>query len=328
MQSPSFPNLALGTKDDLAERLSGKYLTKAQAMALVNECLENHESLWKTHKDASDPAKQKFVRSAAGTNLGLLLKHVDRKLLAPYDKLVPSFIFGGLKGRSHVQAGRYIQGTKKRRTYRSVDVSGFFEQISEQRIFYFFYLKASCSVEVATILSKLCSVPKGPKGSALPRVLARGFATSSRLALWCNLNTFNRIHWRVKRRLKGHEPRMAVYVDDIGFSATEMPMERINAVSKEVEVLLLTFDPHQPLPINPDKSKTKTFDQRPEHLGMLMAGQLSFSDKTRKKVQSLKHSRSKADSEFDKKVYNKKLSAYSSYDRQLKRSSSKKNRGV
>lgn len=325
MFNPSYPNLGLWSKTDLAKRISGPGLTLEDAISLIDEVLTNHDALWNDHKKASEPLKNKYVRNASGTNLGRLLKLIDRKVLAPHDKLVPGFIFGGLKGKSHVQAARYVQGTKLQRTYRTLDVSNFFEQISEQRIFYFLYKKARCSLEVAQIISKICSTPVGPKGSTEQRVLARGFATSSRLALWCNLSTFNRIHWRMKRMLKGHEPRMAIYVDDIGFSASRVSIERIETVSKEIESLLSSFDPNQPLPLNA-KSKTSRYDARPQHLGILMGRKLSFGDKSKGKAQGLANKMNKLEEGFEKKILRRRLKAYDIYRTQLNKASFKKNR--
>jgi hypothetical protein len=313
-----YPVLGLRSKNELAKRISGKYLPYAKALALINDAVKNFDIYW-YDSDQSEPGKEKYVRSAVGNSLGRLLELVDRKVLAPHDEMIPEFIFGGLSGRNHIQAAHHLLGEQRGRTLIKLDVRRFFEQVKEKRVFYFFFSKCGCSKEVSQLLSRLCCVPLGPKGSgAVEKSIARGFATSPRLALWCNLDLFIRLNWRSRRKLHGHDPELAIFVDDIGITASRIDKEHMEKFSETAEDLLKNFDRNQSLPINTTKKEVRTFVDGAEHLGLKLGrSKLTFGRKTRTKSDSVRNALARATSKDEKRDLIQKRRAYYVYRRQI-----------
>ena len=313
-----YPKLGLRSKNELAKRISSKRLNQKAALALINDVMANFDGYWRDTK-RSEPEKGKFVRSAKGMPLGRLLKLIDKKILAPQDKLVPEFIFGGVAGKSHIQAARRLLGTKGDRTLIGLDISRFFEQVQERRVFYFFYSKCGCGKDAARILARLCCVPKGSKGTLnTDKTLARGFATSTRLALWCNLDLFIRIDCMAKKHLHGHNPRIAVFVDDIGITASKIDYKQAEKISDIAEGMLANFDSNQPLPVNQNKKKIRTFAQGAEHLGLKFGKhKLSMGDKTLSKRDNVRNRLKTALPKTERTKLLKKKKAYYVYGKQI-----------
>src|SRR5687768_434663 len=115
MSASGNPKIHIRSKNELAKRLSHKGFSQEKALALINEVLANHDKLWKDNAKYSEPEKNKYVRNARGTPLGLLLRMIDRMVLAPHDKLLPGYVFGGIKGTSHALAARNLLGQRRKR---------------------------------------------------------------------------------------------------------------------------------------------------------------------------------------------------------------------
>ncbi|TSC77317.1 MAG: hypothetical protein G01um101431_500 [Parcubacteria group bacterium Gr01-1014_31] len=286
---PRYPRLRIGSKNELAKTISDSALPYPQALTLINDVIRNFDYYWRDNSENSQPNRGKFVRSAARTPLGVLLERIDKKVLAPHDRLVPNYIFGGMTGRSHIQAARSLLGQERGRILASLDITHFFEQIREQRVFFFFYRKCGCSPRASRLLASLCCVPVGQKGSmSTEKTLARGFATSTRLAVWCNLDTFIHLDREVKKLLKKYDPRVAIFIDDIGISASRVSQEKISAVVKIVEKILSDFDNNQRLPVNPAKTKIRTYASGAEHLGLKLGrNKLAMGSKSRSRRDSV-----------------------------------------
>lgn len=313
-----YPRINIRSKNELAKHISDKNLSRVSALVLINDVLNNFDRYWYDSK-RSQPDKEKFVRSAVGTRLGDLLGRIDKKVLAPHDNLVPDFIFGGLSERSHIQAARSLLGTRRERVLLSLDITHFFEQIREERVFYFFHKKCGCSVTASRLLACLCCVPLGPKGSlSRDKSLARGFATSPRLAVWCNLDTFLRLSWKVKRLLRKHDPKLAVFVDDIGISASRVSPDRMEEVSKIVENILSKFDLNQELPVNLSKKKNRLFTEGVEHLGLRLGrNKLSMGGKTRSRRDKVYGALKQVKSSPERNKLLKQKRAYYRYRQQI-----------
>jgi hypothetical protein len=280
-----YPELKLQSKNELAKRLSTSKFTKDEAQKLINDVSSNHEKYYRDSK-YSEPEKGKYVRNAKGTPLGGLLKRINEQVLAPSDNLLPSFLFGGIQNMNHLMAAEHLLGEKRQRTLLALDISKFFETVSGNRVRSFFRDKCGCTDRAALLISNICCVPEGPKNSgSINKTLGRGFATSSRLAIWCNLDTFIALDRLVQRRLKGYNPRLAIYVDDIGITASRVPKEKMEALADEIAKLLATFDANQPLPENRKKRKIITHEQGMIHLGVsLQKNKLLIGPKTRSKL--------------------------------------------
>ena len=292
MQARRYPKLHIQSKNELAKHLSHSKLLKEETLGLINDVLKNFNAYWRDNQNRSEPKKEKYVRSAKGTPLGRLLDNINKRVLAPHDDLLPNFIFGGIRDMNHVKAAKYLLGKKRRRTCLKLDITRFFEQINEERVFHFFCDKCACSKKAAVLLRNFCCVPKGPKGSASKcKTIARGFATSSRLAVWCNLDTFIKLDRFVKKNLRGKDPRIAIYVDDIGITASRVSKEEMEKLSFELENLLLNADRSQRLPINKNKTKISSHEEGIEHLGVrLYRNRLSIDAKTKSKIDKAQNS--------------------------------------
>ncbi len=290
MQNSRYPKLHIQSKNELAKHLSHRKFPKEEVSVLINGVLKNFDEYWKDNRSQSEPEKGKFVRSARGTPLGRLLDSINKLVIAPHDKMLPDFVFGGIKNMDHVKAVKYLLGRKRKRTSLKLDLIRFFEHVSEERVYQFFYHKCACSKKAAALLASLCCVPEGPKGNPSEhKTIARGFATSSRLAVWCNLDAFIRLDRLVRKRLKGKDPRIAIYVDDIGITASRVSKEEMERLAFEIENLLLNADRNQKLPINKEKTKISSHEEGIEHLGLrLYRNRLSIGAKTKSKLGKVK----------------------------------------
>ncbi|PIZ96556.1 MAG: hypothetical protein COX80_01055 [Candidatus Magasanikbacteria bacterium CG_4_10_14_0_2_um_filter_33_14] len=291
MLNKTYPKINIRSKCELSKRISHKKLPRQDALTLINDVKNNFEKYWKDNISKSKPEKNKYVRNAKRTPLGKLLKIINSKILAPHDNIVPNFIFGGPKGRDHVKAAYSLLGTYKKRTLLKADLQGFFEQIDEKNVIDFF-LKCDCDYKTAKFLGYICCVFDGQKGSnSKKRVLARGFSTSSRLAVWCNLDVFIELDRLVKKRLKGYDPRLAIFVDDIGITASRVPIDLMDNLYKEIKELFEGKKQKQPLILNDKKKDIKQHFEGMEILGSflyrnkLKLGKKSFSNK--QKIKSL-----------------------------------------
>lgn len=221
-----YPNIGLRSKNELAKRICGRDFSQLDALNLINDSVENFDTYWKDHATMSNPEKLKWVRDASYSRLGKLHRLINRKVLAPYDRCLPSIIHGGVSCKDIKSAARALLGTKRKRTLLKVDMRRFYEHISNQDVIRTLHKKMGCSDRAAKLIAKLCCVHDGPKDNPLPNLtLARGFSTSSRLAIWCNLDLFYRIFWEVKKTMRGHDPRIITYVDDICITASKVSPE-------------------------------------------------------------------------------------------------------
>jgi len=275
-----YPHLLIRSKNELAKHISDAKFSKNDALDLINRVLKDYDHYWRESSE-SEPEKGKYVRDAKGTPLGLLLNKIDKKVLARHDSSLPNFIFGGLRGLNHIKAGKHLLGGRRKRVLLAMDIHRFFEHISAQRVNDLFRYKCGCSEEGAKLLTRLCCVPAGPKGSkSSDMILSRGFATSPRLAVWCNLDTFIKLDYAVKKKFKDHDPRLAIYVDDIGITASRVTKEDMYKFADQVEEIL-NADSNQPLPVNTTKTKVMSHEEGLVHLGLrLFRNKLSIDGKS------------------------------------------------
>jgi len=288
MQKTIYPKLVIRSKNELVKHLSHKGHSYKKTLTLFNDCLENHGQHWEDHKD-SDSEKEKYIRCAKWNTLRNLLDKINTAILARNDSRLPSFIFGGVKGKNHVKASQHLIGKRRMRTLLALDMKKFYEQIDSKRVEAFFE-RCQCSSSVARMLANICCVPTGPKSSpGNKKTIARGFSTSSRLAVWCNLNIFLKLERLVLKELKGHDPRIAIYVDDIGITASRVSPKQMEALQVKIINLFETADKNQPLVINEKKTKIIKHNE-----GMIFAGielkrnKLRMGPKTRIKRAVLK----------------------------------------
>jgi hypothetical protein len=272
MPANRYPQLNIRGKNELAKHISNKRLPYEKALALINDVQKNHDSYWRDHPKYSQPDKGKWVRDASQSDLGKLLKLIDGEVLKPNDKLLPPFLFGGLSGKNHKGAVQHLLGNKRKRVMLKLDITKFFEQNSYDRVYHFFLDKAGCSKAAAKLLADICCVYYGAKDTPEKyQTIARGFPTSPRLAVWCNLDAFIKLERRVRKELRGKDPRVAIYVDDIGITASRATKEAMMRLYPKVKAILES-DKNQKLPLNEKKTKIvfhsgETFNTDGKHIG-------------------------------------------------------------
>ncbi len=261
MKNDRYPIIGLRSKNEIAKRISRKDFPQQDALRLLNDCSVNFNEYWTDHPDMSDLSKGKWVRDASRYPLGRLHKIINRRVLAPYDCRLPQIIHGGICNKDIKSAAKALLGVQRKRTLLKIDMRRFYEHISDVTVFKTL-IKMGCGERAAKILTNLCCVYEGSKNDpSSNRTLARGFATSSRLAIWCNLDLFYKIFWLVENRLKGHDPRIVIYVDDICITASRVTPLQIAKLYFEIEHLIAEWSNNQ-LEINTDKTKIITYENR------------------------------------------------------------------
>lgn len=303
MSQNRYPKIYIRSKNDLAKRIASKNLNFVEALALINRVRQNKDKLWQDNMKMSEPKEGKFVRDASRTELGKLLKLIDKSLLAPHDNKLPKFIWGGISGRSNVLAVRELLPLKNRSLLK-MDLKGFFEQITRERVKSFFMYKAQCSEKSANFLADLVCVSEGAKLQPTGElVLARGFATSSRLAVWCCLDFFLRLNWQVQDKLAQFNPRIVIFVDDIGIGVSGMKHPQLlNKTAVETERLAEKGVSGQSLKFNEKKTKIYSYLYKTpmDYLGArLHKKTLGLAGKSRQRINVL--SREIKDSSISKK---------------------------
>lgn len=317
MAPVKYPRISIRGKNELAKSIRDQHFLFQDAANLIGDVKANFDKYWKDNLKHSKPNDEKWVRSAYGTPLGSLLNKINSRVLAPHDGLIPQFIFGGVEGRSHIQAAQHLQGDKSRRTYLKLDLSRFFEQITEQRVISLLINKCRCTYPGAKLIASLCCLPLGEKGHGQSqRAIARGFATSSRLATWCSLDLCMKIDRLIKQRLRGRDPKLSIYVDDIAISATKTKKAELLTLSQDIKQLCQNHQ--RPLILNDKKMKIIRHNEGVEHLGLklnrrsLSLGKKSFAKKMRLKT------RLPELSGIEKANAKRSLRGISQYERQVK----------
>jgi hypothetical protein len=301
MDNNRYPQLNIRSKNELAKRISNKYYSFEKSLALINDVQKNYSSYWRDHPRQSEPEKGKWVRDASHSNLGKLLRLIDRAILKPNDKLLPPFLFGGLSKRNHKGAAMHLLGNSRKRVMLKLDIAKFFEQNRHDSVYRFFLYKTGCSKVAAKLLTDLCCVNYGAKVAPEEyKTIARGFPTSPRLAVWCNLDAFIKLERIARKELKDKDPRVAIYVDDVGITASRVTKEEMVKLYPKIKSILESGKDHK-LPLNEKKTKIvyhsgDTFDatgkfmgrQGFEILGLQMGrNKLTLGTKTRWKLMNV-----------------------------------------
>lgn len=250
----NYPNFNIRSKNEIAKRISSGKLSRNVALALINDCLANFDSLWTDNSKMSEPEKKKWVRDASRTKLGRLLGLIDKRLFLPYDSTLPNFIHGGVSNKGVKSAANSLLGDRRKRTLLKLDMSRFFEHVNLKRLEYVLIHKLGFSRKPAKVICKLCCVSTGPKSRPEnKKTIARGFATSNRLAIWCNLELFYRIEWLTKKRLGKYNAKLAIYVDDISITASRVPPKAMADFCIELIALINKYG--NGLEVNDNKTK-------------------------------------------------------------------------
>ena len=116
-------------------------------------------------KRNSNGEEEYRIINAPNEELKKIQKRIYRYILANAD--LPSYIYGGVKGKNNIRNARYHQGNKYIFT---TDLKSFFPSITYKQVFTMF-LREGCTPPVARILTKLTTlhyeVPQGTPTSTL-----------------------------------------------------------------------------------------------------------------------------------------------------------------
>lgn len=249
----NYPNFKIRSKNEMY-----KYLLYPSKMGkdLYIETFKdvelNFNDYWKDNIKESNPNKNKFVRHAFKKNLRDILKSIHEKLLKSIDDRLPDFIFA-VKNKGNKQAVENLLGKKKKRDVIKLDLKTYFEQTKQDKVISF--LKHSgCNEKISKIISNICCVKTGQKGNNIEdnyNSIARGFCTSPRLSIWCNIETFIKVNRLLNKEYKKYDPRMSIYVDDINIS-----LSRISNKGKK-ELIKKIYDIFEKDKMILNKEKTK-----------------------------------------------------------------------
>jgi hypothetical protein len=277
-----YPQIQLRSRNELKKRLSNKH-NQVEIQSLINTC-KNKESLWHDHKN-SDPKKGKYIRVAEHHSLDRLLKLIDRLLFKPHDKILPPYIYGGLSEKCYLNAAKTLLNYRPNRSLLRIDFQKFYEQIDRNRVFLLLHHKCKCSARLSNYVADLVCVPEGPKNKPSKRYcIARGFATSTRIAIWCTLEFIVKINNLVHKTLKEFHPRIVFYVDDVGITASDVPHEKLEKLYDEIKKIAEEFG----MKLNDDKKGIFKSSNIQEHLGIRLGkGKISAGIKTQQKKQKL-----------------------------------------
>lgn len=284
-----YPKLNIRSKTDFKKWIASKRLPADEAQMLINACKKQKDDFWHDYDEMCEPEKSKYTRSAYKRKpLYRLLGIIDKGLLAPYDKNLPCHIYGGRRKISSIDAAGSLINYFRKRWLLKLDLKRFFEQVPRERVFKFFYHKCGCKSEFANYVADLCCVPEGPKGSGSSKqYIARGFAPSTRLAVWTNLDFFMQLRKLVFQsfELRKHDPRLMVFIDDIGITVS-------NTDQKSLEQLrdgIIALAKKHGLEINLEKTGIYEPGHKQEILGNLLHSRsLGFTAEKKEKQKFLK----------------------------------------
>ena len=297
----NYPALNVQNENHLAKLTTGKidkqYRNTTQMTSIIAECTSNYEDFWEDNPKQTDEEAGKFFRTCKKTNLGILLKRIDRFLLAPHDKILPCHIHGGIKGIYRNSKGQEIRKSTESAALSLVngrgcwlirmDLERFYEKVTKEDIFFLLHKHCGCSIRIANLIADLCTVKIGPKSKPISdkKVLARGFATSTRLAIWAKINFFLELRSELKNLCGKSTMKVVVYIDDIGVSVKTKDEDLIRKIIEKVEKIAKRHS----LKINETKTKKIRPENRKEHLGCHIGNKgISADSKSLKKEFQMK----------------------------------------
>lgn len=274
-----YPNLSITNKNHLAKltagTVDGRTETIGQMAAIIQKCEKKCDELWNDNHRMSKIEEGKIFRSCKWTDLGKLLGRIDKKILSPHDAKMPCHIHGGIKHIYLSKRGKIIKRSAESAALSLVngkntwlikmDLRRFYEQITKEDIFHLLHNKCGCSIAMANFIAEIATVNEGPKNTPLgeQKLLARGFATSSRLAIWAKINFFLELRQVLKKICKNNSCRVALYIDDIGVTIKTKDPGLVLHVAKKIKQIAKKHG----LDINDKKTEIYPPEYRKEHLG-------------------------------------------------------------
>lgn len=186
------------------------------------------------------------------------------KLLSRINK--PDFVISGTKGKSYVDNARVH---KDKQYICTIDIETFYDSTKEIYVYDFFRHRMKMDVDIATILTKLCTYQgKIPTGTSVSQLLA----------FWAYEKTF----LNIESECKNKNVDMTLYVDDITLSSNKIIDK---SLIKNIDVLL-----HQKkLKIKKEKTKLYTKNKHKSVTGVVInnRNEIKLENKKRKQILDL-----------------------------------------
>lgn len=123
----------------------------------------------------------------------------------------PDYLMAPVKNRSYVTNAAHHIGS---RSYRLLDIEGFFPSCSEKRVFWFFNTCMQCNEDVSAILAAICT-----RNGRLPQ----GSPCSPILAFFSYIDMWEEI----ARIAKSSGNKLSIYADDITISGDSVLGETV-----------------------------------------------------------------------------------------------------
>ncbi|MCS6267131.1 MAG: RNA-directed DNA polymerase [Vampirovibrio sp.] len=151
------------------------------------------------------------------------LKNCQKNILKVLqNEFPPDYLHSPAKGKSNITNATVHRFSKDLWT---LDISSFFSNVTETKVFGFFYNYFKLSPEIATALTNLTTYPCF-KAKQTEKVLPQGTCTSPYLAFWCNKQMFDFIDTLCKEQ----NCIFTLYVDDITISGEKVPKTLIHKI--------------------------------------------------------------------------------------------------
>lgn len=167
----------------------------------------------------TDRGSKRFITEPVGN-----LAKAHKKFLSLLARISPpDYLHSAVKKRSYISnAKKHLAG----RNVMKVDIKKFFPNVKFHVIYNFFLVTLKCSVDVSTILAKICTVETAKYGVHLPT----GSCISPLLSFFANQVLFNSIHQLCSQ----NDCVFTLYVDDIIISGDNATKQLLTNVVKEI----------------------------------------------------------------------------------------------
>lgn len=167
----------------------------------------------------TDRTSKRFITEPVGD-----LAKIHKKLLSLITRIsAPEYLHSAVKKRSYISNARMHRNGKN---VLKVDIKKFFPNVKFPYVYSFFRDTLKCSIDVSTILAKLCTVQTTKYGIHLPT----GSCISPILSFYSNIVLFNSVY----RLCLQSGCTFTLYVDDMIISGDNASKELLNSVVKEV----------------------------------------------------------------------------------------------
>lgn len=187
-------------------------------------------SLRPTYRIYKDKKTGRLITQPIG-----LLEPVHKKLASLLSRIEPpEYLHSATKGRSYkTNASAHATSSN----VIKLDLKKFYPATRFNHVFSFFKETLNCSIDVCTILTRLCTVETKNYGKHLPT----GSSVSPLLSFYAHLPLFDRLNSICREA----DCVMTLYVDDVSVSGEKATQELLTILTKEVHSYSLAAHKHK-----------------------------------------------------------------------------------